>query len=238
MPTSMQQRTAAYVTGVVGGLSNIVAQEDFVLSNPDRRVTSDLLLVRYPGSNQDLLLYRDVWRLNGSDLPGHDQRLADLFLKPPADLRARARQISLDGEEQVPSMFSPIFVVAFLQADYQSRFELTVKDAGPEWPREVKAVSFVETARPTLLRGGPLGDLNIPASGTAWIEEGTGRILQTELVLGLGRSTVRAVTRFRLDERLQIMVPETMRTQNPDGLATYSNFRRFSVQTTADPAPR
>jgi hypothetical protein len=27
------------------------------------------------------------------------------------------------------------------------------------------------------------------------------------------------------------MVPEQMRTQNPNGVATYGNFRRFSVET-------
>jgi VWFA-related protein len=231
MPAAMRQRTAAYVAGVVAGLSNIVAQEDFVLSDPDRRVTSDLLLVRYPGSNQDLMSYRDVWRVNGNDLTGRADRLADLFLVPPADVRTRARQISLDGEEFVPAMFNPVFVLAFLQADFQPRFELTVKDAGAEWPSEVRAVTFVETRRPTLLRAGLFGDQNVPASGTAWIEEGTGRILQTELSLGRGRAAIHVLTRFRLDERLQIMVPATMRTQNPSGAATYSNFRRFNVQT-------
>ena len=39
------------------------------------------------------------------------------------------------------------------------------------------------------------------------------------------------VTKFRLDDRLQVTVPVEMRTENPDGQATYSNFRRFGVQT-------
>ena len=41
----------------------------------------------------------------------------------------------------------------------------------------------------------------------------------------------------RLDDRLQIMVPEQMRTENPAGIATYSNFRRFNVQTDTAVAP-
>ena len=40
------------------------------------------------------------------------------------------------------------------------------------------------------------------------------------------------VTTFKLDERLQVMVPAEMRTKNPSGVAVYSNFRRFAVSTT------
>ena len=50
------------------------------------------------------------------------------------------------------------------------------------------------------------------------------------------------VTKFRLDDRLQVTVPVEMRTENPEGLATYSNFRRFGVQTDTvipvQPAPQ
>ena len=47
------------------------------------------------------------------------------------------------------------------------------------------------------------------------------------------------VTKFKLDERLQVTVPVEMRTQNPDGVAIYSNFRRFDVSTdTVIPVPR
>ena len=230
-------RAAAYVATVVGSLSNVVAREEFVLTDPDRRVTSDFLLVRYPGSVQDLLTFRDVAAVNGTALPDRQERLSDLFLKPMATIRERVRQISIAAEKHVPPVLNPIYVLAFLQGDLQSRFELTVNDAGPEWPRAVKEVAFVETARPTLLRAGPLGDQDVPVRGTAWMEVGTGRILQTELQVRIGRSPTSVVTKFRLDDRLQIMVPEQMRTENPSGIATYSNFRRFSVQTDTAVAP-
>jgi hypothetical protein len=41
------------------------------------------------------------------------------------------------------------------------------------------------------------------------------------------------VTKFKLDERLQVMVPVEMKTENPDGRAIYSHFRRFEVATDA-----
>jgi hypothetical protein len=157
--------------------------------------------------------------------------LSGLFLQPMSTIRDRVRQISLAAEAHVPPVLNPLYVLAFLQGDFQSRFELTVNDAGPEWPREVKEVTFVETARPTLLRAGPLGDQDVPARGAAWIEVATGRILRTQLQVRLERSPTTVVTKFRVDDRLQIMVPEQMRTENPAGIAAYSNFRRFSVQT-------
>jgi hypothetical protein len=138
----------------------------------------------------------------------------------------------------VPPLLNPIFGLAFLQADFQPRFELTVNDAGGDWPPQVKAIEFVEIARPTLLRAGPVGDIDVPTRGTAWIEETTGRILQTEVEAGSGRNATTVTTRFRLDDRLQIMIPEVMRTRNPAGVATYSDFRRFNVQTdTESPDP-
>ena len=68
--------------------------------------------------------------------------------------------------------------------------------------------------------------------------EATGRVLQTELQIGRGRSVPTMVTTFRLDERLQVTVPVEMRTENPDGRAIYTGFRRFGVETdTVIPVP-
>ena len=235
----LQRLTATYVAGVVNGLANVVAQEQFTLSKPDRKVTSDLLLVRYPGTRRDLIPYRDVSQINGKVIEGREQRLVDLFVKPTELLREQARQIMSSGEAYVPTAFNPMFVLGFLQSDFQFRFNLTVSDAGAEWPREVKAVAFVEIGRPTILRGGAFADFDVPSEGTAWIEEATGRVLQTELEIGRGRSAPKMITKFRLDDRLQITVPIEMRTENPDGLATYSNFRRFGIETdTAIPLPQ
>ena len=233
MSAELRSRTAAYVAGVVNGLANVVAQEEFDLSKPDRKVTSDLLLVQYPGSRRDLISYRDVSHVNSKPLPGREQRLLDLFVGQTERLRERARRIMNDGEAHVPTVFNPMFVLGFLQSDFQSRFELTVGDAGSEWPREVKLVTFVEMGRPTLLRTGAFGDVDIPTRGRAWIEESTGRVLQTELEVGRGRGIPMVVTKFKVDEKLQVTVPVEMRTQNPDGVAVYSNYRRFEVATEA-----
>ena len=222
-------RTAAYVSQFVQGLANVVAQEDFDLKKP---VRSDFLLVRYPGSDQELLAYRDVYQVAGATLPGHEERLADLFIKPIDGIRDRVREIVSDGEDHVPPMLNPLYALSFLQGHYQSRFRMTVTDAAAPWPDGVKVVSFVEAVRPTLLRWGVFGDFDLPTRGKAWIEEATGRVFQTELEIGTTRDRPSIVTIFKLDERLQVMVPAEMRTRNPNGVAVYSNFRRFAVSTT------
>jgi hypothetical protein len=222
-------RTAAYVSGFVQALANVVGQEDFDLRKP---VRSDFLLVRYPGSDQELLAYRDVYQVDGGALAGREERLADLFIKPFDDIRDRARQIVSDGEEHVPALLNPLYALSFLQGHYQSRFRITVTDATAPWPDGVKVVTFVEAVRPTLLRWGSFGDFDLPSRGRAWIEEATGRVFQTELEIGTGRDRPTVFTTFKLDERLQVMVPAEMRTKNPNGVAVYSNFRRFGVSTT------
>jgi VWFA-related protein len=231
MSPELQQRTASYVGTVVGGLANVVAEEDFTLTDPDRQVVSDFLLVRYPGSERDFLTFRDVVSVDGRAVEGRAQRREELFLEPIGLIQVRVREINSAAGEHVPPVLNPMFGLAFLQADFQGRFALTVREAGEGWPAQVTAVSFEETARPTLLRGGLRADQDVPTRGTAWIETGTGRLLQTELQLGDDRRAPRITTRYRLDSTLQIMVPEQMRTENPRGVATYRNFRRFRVGT-------
>lgn len=228
---ALAQRTASYVRSVVAALSNVVAEETFTLTDPDRRVLSDFLLVRYPGTDQDLLTFRDVVTVNDEPVRDREQRLEALFLEPITRVRDRVQAITQASVRHVPPVLNPLYGLAFLQADLQGRFRMTVLEASDEWPAQVVAVAFEETEQPTILRGGPLGEQDVPTRGTAWIEMGTGRLLQTELQVGEGRRAPRVVTRYRLDPALQIMVPEQMRTENPRGLATYSNFRRFTVGT-------
>jgi hypothetical protein len=128
-------------------------------------------------------------------------------------------------------VLNPYFVVSFLQRTYQPRFRLGTRAAGSDWPPGVVALTFQETARPTLLRTGAASEQDAPARGTAWIELETGRVLATELEVRSGRATTTVHTSFAIEERLGIMLPLRMRTKEPDGDAAYSNFRRFNVRT-------
>jgi hypothetical protein len=98
------------------------------------------------------------------------------------------------------------------------------------WPRHTKTLTFTETGKPTLMRAGIMRELDVPTRGTAWVDEDTGRILQTELQIRHPDGVTSIKTTFASDPRLNVMVPATMQTQRPEGRATYGNFRRFIVQ--------
>ena len=230
-PPELTKRIGDYVARFIAGFSNVVAQEDFEFRRPRKSVRSEYLLVNYPGVEDELLTFRDVTWVDGKTLEGRQQRLASLFLEPTLETIRRAQEISLNSGEHVPPVLNPLLAICFFQSRYQPRFRFTVNKAGREWPEGTVAVGFLETAKPTLLRTGSLGDPNAPTRGTIWVEERTGRVFETELQVRNDGRVVTMRTKFLFDERLQVIVPGEMQTKSPDALAVYSNFRRFTVRT-------
>jgi hypothetical protein len=225
---------ASYLARWIPTIANVVAQEDFVITNARQmrnRISSEFLFVSHPLAARDWLTFRDVFEVNGVIRRDRQARLRQLFLEPPGNFAARAQAIVLDSSAYVPPVLNPYFAVSFLQRDYQPRFSLDTKAAGAEFPAGVVALTFLETARPTLLRSGASSEQDAPARGTVWIEEATGRVLETELQVKVGRDTSTMRTTFATEERLGTMLPARMRTSAPEGTATYSNFRRFDVRT-------
>jgi len=82
----------------------------------------------------------------------------------------------------------------------------------------------------TILRAGMMREFDVLTRGSAWVEESTGRVLQTELQIRHADGVTTIKTTFKMDDRLQVMVPASMQTTKPEGRATYSNFRRFIVE--------
>ena len=74
----------------------------------------------------------------------------------------------------------------------------------------------------------------------AWVSEGTGEVVKTELRSGFGARAELTTTTFGLDPVLNIHVPLEMKDEVPrgnddfTGTAKYSNFRRFEVRTEAE----
>lgn len=219
----------------------MVAEERYVQETtfPRRRreLKSDFLLVKPPGSD-DWLQFRDVFEVDGMPVRDRDQRLARLFLEQPKDAIARAEEVMRDGArfnlQDVGTLSVPLLAVAYLQPRYIDRFRFTVgpidKGVGPG----VRLVQFSEWARPTILRRFA-ANADLPARGRLWIEEGTGRVVKTEL----RAAEAEVVTTFDMDPALQIAVPVEMRDRYTyrsyefTGVATYGRFRRFDVRTEA-----
>ena len=245
------QRTAAYVQRFVDDLSNVVAEEElrqeFRLSAPKRRILrSDFLLVRYPGEEKVYLTFRDVLEVDGRAVRDQQERITRLFLEPFTDAVRRAGEIQRDGlRHSAPNgrLADPLSVLAYLQADYHQNFQFSVGRAAPKWGADVRELEMTQIVEP--------GSRQVPILATAWIEEGSGRVVRTEMRTGRGPASRLTTTTFGFDRALQIDVPVEMRDSVPfgvndefQGTAVYRNFRRFQVradqevQTPATPAPR
>jgi hypothetical protein len=108
-------------------------------------------------------------------------------------------------------------------------------DRVPVW-----VLRFNEIAKPTVIRTS-LGD-DQPATGRAWVDPLTGRLHRAEVIVDrpafAGNFTGTLDVRFHNDPKLGVLVPATMTeqyqiggVQESFGEATYSNYRRFGVET-------
>jgi len=238
-PSELQLRTAAYVHQFVNQLSFLVADEDLQFRD-GKKVTSEFLVIRDPGTPTALLTVRDIRALNGTPVEGTRERLLEILQKPIDNAIDRAKQIRAVSRQHVPDSFNPLFAVAFLQSDYMPRFKVDERDAPREFPRNTKMLVFQETAKPTLFRTGEFNEIDVPTKGTAWVERDTGRVLQTELQIRAGSQVTKVTTLFAQDEAQQMFVPTRMTIVKPDAWATYTNYRRFrvNVQETLQPPPQ
>ena len=132
--------------------------------------------------------------------------------------------------------------MAFVQADYRPRFRFQAPRLDKGMGPDVWAVQYEEFVTPSILKGN--GNRDVFSRGRLWIEGSTGRVLKTELRLGVqsaraGLDPIEIVVSFRWDEQLDLLVPTEMREFYPDvrlgdvrSVATYGRFRRFGVTTT------
>jgi hypothetical protein len=243
-PTSedLIARASIYVHQFVTLFSNVVAEEryeqEITVPRRKRVLTGDFLLVRYP-EDEFWLGMRDVAEVDGKPVRDREDRILKLFTEPKATAMRRAAEIAGASSRfnllDIGNLNNPLLAMAFLQREYHPRFRFNLAGIEKKLGPDVRTVRFVEWQRPTLLKGNSNSDM--PSQGLFWIEEGTGRVVQTELRLGSTAFPIRIVTRYRFDEDLGINVPAQMEDWYPDGRgefrgkATYGKFRRFDVRT-------
>jgi hypothetical protein len=236
---ALMERVAVYVHRFVDQFSNVVAEEQFV---PDRlfgsrqQLQSDYLLVRYPGSHSTFLTFRDVVQVNGIAVGDQQNQLSTLFLQQFESAVQQANAITRHSAKYLSPMSDPLLGIAFLQRDYQPRFRYTLGEMDASLGPGVRRIRLDETHSPTILRrSNP--DRDLASHGTAWVVESTGRVVKTEMEVGIAPTTTLTTT-FRFDEALQIDVPAQMQESYRNqvgirlrGVATYTRFLRFAVRT-------
>ena len=244
-------KATAYAHDFVARFSNVVAEERYEqeITVPKRKrvLVSDFLLVK-PVGDEIWRPFRDVAEVDGRPVRDREDRVVKLLLQPSSSAMRRAEEIrdagaryhlldvgSLSNVLDVGTLGNPILVLAFLQEQYVGRFRFNLAGLDKNLGPDVRTVRFEEFRQPTVLRQSANNDLF--SRGLIWIEEGTGRVVQTELRLGGQPGAFRITTQFAFDEDLGINVPAALEESYPVGFgefrskATYGTFRRIAITT-------
>jgi hypothetical protein len=220
-----------------------------------RELKSDLLLVRPIGAD-GWMQFRDVTEVDGKKLKDRNDRLARLFLEPSKSTAAQARKIMNESSRYnigdiERNINLPVLALVVLDRNMQPGFEFTLEkpDTRHELPPSISApddaivVAFRETQMRTMVAS-PQGK-NMPASGRFWLDRSTAQVFLSEI--GVEDLWLRALihVRYGVTEGIDVPVPQAMHERydnklngsRVEGLATYSDFRKFTVSVDEDIAP-
>jgi hypothetical protein len=223
----LMRRVGTSVQRFVGTFSNIVADERYEqrLAGRRRQLTSDFLLVAYPGRTDRLLTFRDVREVDGQPVTDQPERITQLFLNPFDTAIGRATEIQLEGLRHNMSggrLVNPLGILAILQPEYQNDFRFTREGLDRTLGSDIRRIDLIRL-RPAQTN---------QTRGSVWVSETTGEVVRTQQRID-GARNERTTTTFEVDRELRIRVPVGMEDEfgNFRGSATYSNFRRFNVRT-------
>jgi hypothetical protein len=252
---ALVDRAAAYVDEFQRRFGSMVTEERYEQSVQEamalgsrarpqfERVTlvSDFLLVQVPG--EGWTPFRDVFERNGTKLRDREERLTKLFLEGASRSSfEQAGQIMREGARYNIGSIErninlPTLPLIFVTPAHRDRFtfELVKRD-----PEEGAIVEFREVRGPTYVSTRDAKDL--PSAGRYWIDESSGAIRRTELDIVDSSVEAHIKVAYRLDDALKIWVPVRMEeryrnkltTSEVRGVATYSRFRKFQVNTSEE----
>jgi hypothetical protein len=205
-------------------------------------LVSDFLLVQVPG--QGWLPFRDVFERDGRQVRDRQERLSELFLKGASrGAFDQAKAIMDEGARYnignvARNINVPTLPLPFLTPLHRQRFSFKAGKREDSDPGAV--IEFRETGRPTFIS--TTGGRDLPVSGRFFVDERDGTVLRTELhAVDTGVEAHIDVT-YEPDAGTGLRVPVKMeerfrRARDPmevRGVATYSRFRRFQVNTSEE----
>jgi hypothetical protein len=253
------ERVTDYIVRYQRELAGIVAEERYVQDADKsdrpfvthRELKSDLLLVRAEG--EGYVQFRDVFEVDGDAVRDRTDRLTKLFMNPSESARRQADQIRAESARYnigsvARNINVPLIALMLLDPVYQRRFKYSSstehkgtprgmpKSAAFALPADAWEIDFDETSTPTVIRG---DDKDAKSRGRVWVDPETSRVLMTELIVEA--KTVRTTIRvsFQSEPLAGCLLPIEMRETHVmkgrfytfEAAATYSNFRRFTVNT-------
>lgn len=203
-----------------------------------RELESELFLVWLP-RDANWITVRDVVAIDGKPRPASDRHLQTLLSGQAVSVGQLKRLAAENGRFNVGTIVhtfnEPTLALLFLDEHYRDRFTFARNGEQVLGTQRAARYDFAEIGRPTVIQN---RNADVPTRGTLWIDEATGRVLQTALELSetstrlQGRMTVR----YGPHPRFDVLVPVEMREwyTSPAGeevttVATYSDFRRFET---------
>lgn len=254
--STLLSRAGSYVSNYERQFSAVVSEERYTQQmqgvaamaaegnhQPTHRVTrSDVLLVNL--GRDRWIGIRDVFEVDGRSVRDHVQRLQTLILDAPGQLLSRAADISQESARFnlgsiTRTINLPVMALQYLEPSNQGRSEFRLAGRDRVSGVDATLADFTEKASPTLIEDGHGRD--VFATGRFWLDPRNGRVLLTELRTDDGLIHVRIRVVYGQNEKLGMAVPERMeeyyefsnRTEVVTAVATYSNFRKFSVNVSA-----
>lgn len=219
----------------------------------DRRLRSEIAFVRLVESTE-WLAFRNVLAVNDSPIPESDGRLERLFRGSQQSLLEQARLIAGDSARFnlgpiTREINVPTTALHFVHPRHQANCRFDKEGEEAIDGERAWIVRFRERDRGGLISRGD--GRSVPAEGRLWIVPSDGRVVRSELVVkdfvrGGGDSRAEVRVTWRRDAPLDLWVPAEMREfysgpwqalsapgrrerYDIDGVATYSNYRRFTV---------
>lgn len=244
-------RAAAYVDQYERRFSAVMSEETYrqtanirsgaLVTNRYRVTRSQVLMVNAGADNW--LWFRDVLEVDGSPLRDHVARLEALFQKPASASAQALSEANRIAEASAKYNLGPVrrnvnvptMALSYLRWTQRARSSFREDHVDKVGGDQAEVVTFVETKRPTIVRGA--GNADIPAKGKFWIDA-SGRVDRTELSLSDGASNLRAsidVT-YGPQPKVAVWVPVKMREHYDMGHgqmitteASYSHYQKVVV---------
>jgi hypothetical protein len=235
---AVMTRVAQYVATFVTRFANVTAEERYtqerMLDHKKRVLLSDYLLVGLSGG-ADLLEFRDVHDVDGKPVGDRTDRLVKLLgSSAEAEWRPRAAAVTREASrynlEDIGTLNKPLVTLSLMQQRSQDHFTFSLGPLDKKIAPAARLVQFAESRNPPLTTRGRL-------HGRIWVDEASGALLRTELLIGNKTFPDQIITTFKPDAALQLYVPVEMKewysfgSFEVTGLATYGHFQKFGIST-------
>ncbi len=248
-------KAGSYVLGYRKLCRDLVAQERMIQKEYDRKgrlkkqrnFVSDYLFVALPSAPDFTVEFRDVISIDGKLLSRKNQGVLELFRNKSSNAFEEARRVTKEstrqnlGKKRNSNMVN--FGLSFLVPQFQRDIEY--RSLPPENPGEGDQLilQFRELTDETRLRAvTPIGRKPIPSEGRIWLSKPDAKVLKIDFRFKQEENVYPISGRYFIEYRPgvdNLLLPHRFEeyfydTKAPErvlfeSVATYSNFRHFSV---------